>query len=196
MVARTHAEWIAGAFEVLGAPARKPGYLEFLNPRLRPARFDPDLHYVSLDIETDGIDGQILSIALSHQQQHAVLMQGRTEDWPSALPIRWFGDEGSLLQGFLECFRVLDPDLILGWNLINFDLHTIERRCGAHRIAFALGRRGEVARILTSQRGGQAMVANIPGRVALDGIDKALQHQIEFASDVAAQGPHQDLHDR
>jgi len=163
--------FITAPLEVLGTPLQRPGYLELVNPRLRPARFEPTLSYASLDIETDGIDGPILSIALSNQGQEIILMQGEAEQWPTALPIRWYADERRLLQGFFEVFRDWDPDLILGWNLINFDLDYLQRRCRHHRLPFALGRGTENAAILQPQQQGQMRIASIPGRVALDGID-------------------------
>ncbi len=163
--------FITAPFEVLGEPVQKPGYQEMVNPRLRPASFEPRLTYVSLDIETDGMDGQVLSIALSNQEQEAILMQGSEADWSTDLPLRWYADEPTLLKGFFDVFRSLDPDLILGWNLINFDLDYIERRCRRYRVPFALGRGRERATILQPRQSGQVRIASIPGRVALDGID-------------------------
>ena len=69
-----------------------------------------------------------------------ICMQGEAAHWESDLPIRWFGDERTLLAGFLEAFRALDPDLLLGWNLINFDLDYLQRRCRLQRVPFAFGR--------------------------------------------------------
>lgn len=163
--------FITAPFEALGEPVQKPGYLELVNPRLRPTDFEPQLSYLSLDIETDGIDGEILSIAVSNQAQEQVLMQGLAADWSTDLPVRWYPDEHALLQGFFQLFRELDPDLILGWNLINFDLDYIERRSRRYRMPFALSRGGENAAILQPRQPGQTRIASIPGRVALDGID-------------------------
>ena len=89
--------FITTSFEALGDPVQHPGYLELVNPRLRPTNFEPSLTYASLDIETDGIDGPILSIALSNQDQEVILMQGSVEDWPTDLPIQWYADERALL---------------------------------------------------------------------------------------------------
>jgi len=98
-------------------------------------------------------------------------MQGEAAHWESDLPIRWFGDERTLLAGFLDAFRALDPDLLLGWNLINFDLDYLQRRCRLHRLPFAFGRGSDDAAIVAPQRGGQTRFPSLPGRVALDGID-------------------------
>ena len=47
-----------------------------------------------------------------------------------------------------------DPDLILGWNVLNFDLDFLARRCEATGLPFALARGGEGARILQPQSPG------------------------------------------
>ena len=167
--------FITAPLEVIGEPMQKRGYLEFTHPVIRPAHYQPCLRYLSLDIETDGTKGEILSIALSSAQhsleREVVLMQGNGNAWPSELPIRWFSDERTLLTGFFDVFNEWDVDLIIGWNLINFDLNYIERRCQQYGLRFALGRGAEQARILQPQHAGQVRIPNIPGRVALDGID-------------------------
>ncbi|WP_428610183.1 DNA polymerase II [Sedimenticola sp.] len=163
--------FVTAPMQVSGKAVQRDGYLEWINPRIRPADYQPQLSYLSLDIETDGSANQVLSIAYCGPDVAEILMQGEAADWPSDLPIQWVSDETALLRLFLQRLAQLDPDLILGWNLINFDLDYLERRCRAHRIPFALGRGGELAAILQPQQSGQARVASIPGRVALDGID-------------------------
>ncbi|MCW8907386.1 MAG: DNA polymerase II, partial [Sedimenticola sp.] len=163
--------FITAPMRVSGEAAQQAGYRQLVNPRLHPAEYTPALRYLSLDIETDGSASQVLSIAYCGVHEAQVLMQGRADDWPSDLPILWFDDEKALLRGFLQQMQRLDPDLILGWNLINFDLDYLERRCQAHRIPFGLGRGSETAAILQPQQAGQPRIASIPGRVALDGID-------------------------
>jgi DNA polymerase-2 len=163
--------FITTSFELQGDATARQGYLEFNTPRLKPGTYLPELSYLSLDIETDGIDGEILSIAYCGNGIEEVLIQGDPERWPSDLPLVWAADERTLLQLFLQRFSHHDPDLILGWNLINFDLDYLERRCRHHMLRFELGRGAESARILQPQLAGQPRIAAIPGRVALDGID-------------------------
>jgi len=163
--------FITAPMEVSGEARKQDGYRQLVNPRLRPSEYSPALRYLSLDIETDGSASQVLSIAYCGEGEERILMQGRADDWPSDLPILWFDDEAALLRGFLQQMQQLDPDLILGWNLVNFDLDYLERRCQALRIPFTLGRGGESAAILQPQQAGQPRIASIPGRVALDGID-------------------------
>lgn len=163
--------FVTAAFSAQGELIPRHGYSELAHAGIKPAILQPELRYLSLDIETDGMQGEVISIAFCGEGVEAVLIQGEGSDWPSDLPLTWFADEAALLRGFLSEFARIDPDLILGWNLINFDLDYLERRCRRLRIPFQLGRGGELASILQSQRAGQQRTASIPGRVALDGID-------------------------
>jgi DNA polymerase-2 len=163
--------FITASLTAEGKASQCNGHLQMTHPRIRTGEALPHFRYLSLDIETDGIQGEILSIACCGQGIEEILMQGEAGDWENDLPIRWHASEKALLTGFLERIRSLDPDLILGWNLINFDLNYLEQRCRYHGIPFSLGRGDESATILQPQQNGQARVASIPGRVALDGID-------------------------
>ncbi len=169
-------------FTLQGECIQRKGYWELINPQIRPASHIPALRYLSLDIETDGIHGEIFSIAYCGMGVDQILMQGQASDWESDLDILWYADEKALLKGFLERIACLDPDLILGWNLINFDLDYLERRCRNLQIPFTLGRGGEIATVLQPQQANQLRVASIPGRVALDGIDNLKSAFWSFAS--------------
>ena len=114
-------------------------------------------------------------------------MQGSAEQWQTDLPVAWFPDEPHLLRAFLQRISELDPDLLIGWNLINFDLDYLERRCRNYRIPFSLGRNQETAAILQPQQSGQPRIASIPGRVALDGIDNLRAAFWSFESFAARQ---------
>ncbi len=163
--------FIKAPFVVAGDFQKRGGYLQAQAPRLQPGEYQRPLSYLSLDIETDGIDGEVLSIAYCGRGREEILMQGEAARWPTEMPIHWFVNEKELLSAFLNRFSQLDPDLMLGWNVINFDLDYLERRCRHYHLPYTLGRGGERAAILQPQQAGQARIASIPGRVVLDGID-------------------------
>lgn len=174
--------FVTAPFRASGEVSRRDGWLETIAPRLEPAGPVPGFRHLSLDIETDAVAGGILSIACCGPGHEEVLMQGVAEEWPGSQPIRWFPDEKALLQGFLARFRALDPDLVLGWNLVNFDLAYLERRCRHHHLPFRLGRGDSLAAVLPPRQEGQQRVASIPGRVALDGIDNLRSAFYRFES--------------
>lgn len=120
------------------------------------------LSICSLDIETDGVDGPVLSFAIvfrsPERSVERVVVVG------DGVP-----NERALLAELFELVGDLDPDVLIGWNVVDFDLVTLQRRASALGLAFDLGRNGEPARILEGERG-QVSIARIPGRVVLDGI--------------------------
>ncbi|MES9855367.1 MAG: DNA polymerase II [Sedimenticola sp.] len=183
--------FITAPMQISGEAKVKAGYLELRSPQIKQGEYLPDFSFISLDIETDGIDGEILSIAFCGQGHEEILMQGEGKHWPCDLPVHWFTSEALLLRGFIKRFQQLDPDLILGWNLINFDLNILDQHCRRHRIPFAIGRANSTAAVLQPHQPGQPRIASIPGRVALDGIDNLRAAFWSFESfalgDVAAE---------
>jgi DNA polymerase-2 len=163
--------FVNAAFSIHGAAHRHEGYLEFRNPQLKRDDYRARLRRVSLDVESDGLSGQLYSIA-AHGDDVAVVFI------VSDLPVHVDGarvvrcrDEKALLETFFDWLAATDPDLILGWNVINFDLDLIEQRCRPLGVEFAVGRGGDRATVLQPQNARGTKVARVPGRVVLDGID-------------------------
>ena len=163
--------FVTAAFHVQGVARDHGAWLELHNPGIRRARYRPRFKWVALDIETSGFEGRLYSIAVSGESGRRVfLVTDRDLDAPE-VDLVCCRDEREALQGFFQWMERADPDLILGWNVLDFDLDFIERRCEATGVGFALGRGGERARILQPQSRSGVRVARIPGRVPLDGID-------------------------
>ena len=59
---------------------------------------------------------------------------------PTSPGIEVFPDEASLLGALAARIARIDPDLLTGWNVIDFDFKTIIERCGALGLAFDAGR--------------------------------------------------------
>ena len=163
--------FITGAFTVRGEPVRRDGFIEFRNPSLKRSDYRAALRAISLDIETEGLSGALYSIAVHAPNEARVFLLSEAPVVSEAFPIDCFADEKSLLSGFFDWVQRQDPDLILGWNVVSFDLEFLENKCQAVGIALDLGRGGERATILRPQGPGGTHVARIPGRVVLDGID-------------------------
>ena len=163
--------FVTGAFTVRGEPVRRDGFIEFLNPSLKRSDYRSTFRAISLDIETEGLSGALYSIAVHAPDEVRVFLLSEAPVVSEACPIDCFADEKSLLTGFFEWMQHQDPDLILGWNVVSFDLEFLENKCQAVGIALDLGRGGERATILRPQGPGGTHVARIPGRVVLDGID-------------------------
>jgi DNA polymerase II len=145
--------------------------LDLLEPKIRSA--DPDVHLtmLSLDLETDGIDGPLVSAALASDDLvggvRRVIQVGSGQSAPDRTLVP---HERALLIELFHQIEVLDPDLLVGWNVVEFDLTTLEQRATALGVPFSIGRLGERARILPGQTSSERAIARIAGRVVLDGI--------------------------
>ncbi len=138
----------------------------FANPSLSAAELAPELRTLSIDIETTPDASLCFAVALvgcGVQEVHLVA------DRPVAGAIV-HADERALLEAVEARFAALDPDVILGWNVVDFDLRVLVRRAQAQGWTLQLGRvRGET---WFRQDPGftRQSRAEIPGRVVLDGI--------------------------
>lgn len=160
--------FVTSAVALRGTLRRERGLARMLDPQVRAADVRPSLRVLSLDIETDGWEGPVLSIALAGENFERVIMVGRESDRGA---IMFAADEEALLVAAFEALRSYDPDLIVGWNVIEFDLVALEKRCSSLALPFAIGRGGERARVLPGGTSAQQVaIARVPGRVVLDGI--------------------------
>ena len=171
--------FITAGLEIDGEAIQRDGYLEFINPVLKRAAHTPELRCVSLDIETEDLRGQLYSIAVSCEAVEQVfIVKDQPESHDSRIDkgginICWCKSEKEALLGFFEWLRKYDPDVIIGWNVIAFDLDFLQWKCKQLNIALDLGRGNQQQQnsaILLPQQSGHLHLARIPGRVVLDGI--------------------------
>lgn len=160
----------------------------------------PPLKVVSFDIETSMVGEHLYSIA-AHSKWHSssctegrgkpayidvdnsqVFMLGQGEG-VNDFPLFYCPSERSLITMFLAWLQKEDPDILIGWNCINFDLRFLERKCQSLGMPFAIGRDNAVAQWRSSTNNNQYFVL-VPGRAVLDGIDtlKTATYQLESFS--------------
>jgi DNA polymerase II len=162
--------FVQGTLEVSGEFNIAEGYLTAENPKIRKASYEPSLSVVSLDIETSISNGNILSIAVDSDGVSKVFMLGKAR--PSSLPYLEFSDdETSLLLSFMDWFAKLDPDVIIGWSIVAFDLRFLQDRADSLGLEFNIGRGRSPVSWRFLDRGQQRVYAVVPGRVILDGIE-------------------------
>lgn len=166
--------FITASLIARGKLIQKNGHLEIRQPQLKKTDYTPKLRWISLDIETHDLRGRLYSIAISYEDSHQIFMvkhpRQAVPDETSDLNIHWCENEKDALNQFFSWVQDYDPDLILGWNVIGFDLAFIKWKCQQIKMPFALGRGGETATVLEAQTAGQISVARVPGRIVLDGI--------------------------
>lgn len=161
--------FIQGQIEVEGLEKAQPGYMQISKAQSRKTQhYNPNLCMVSLDLECSA-KGVLYSVGLDCPRDKRVIMVG--EPQPSQeLEIEWVSDEKALLLALVQWFVQYDPDIIIGWNVIGFDMRLLLQRAQAHNIKLTLGRgRQECLYRQTAQN--QNGFINIPGRVVIDGID-------------------------
>ena len=162
---------IKGGCEIEGESA--PGELitkVFDNPLLRPAQVSVEARVLSFDIETDPKGEKLLAISMFAPGVDEVLIVDGSERPMPEKAIRC-ANERAALDAFCERVRSLDPDVITGWNTIDFDFTVLERIAARVRHPFHLGRDTGAIRIRKAEGYFGSGQANIPGRVVLDGID-------------------------
>ncbi|MFL5299081.1 MAG: DNA polymerase domain-containing protein [Anaeromyxobacteraceae bacterium] len=155
---------LAGPVALRGEPV--PGRrvdLVFVNPELAPTAAAPTLAWLALDIETDR-GGAVTAVSLAGAGGPGeVLFVGPAVDSPTVTSVP---SERALLTLLGERLRARDPDVVTGWNVVDFDLQVLAARHAAHGIPFDVGRvPGGVA---LRSRTGVGRPVELTGRAVLD----------------------------
>src|SRR5262249_19811845 len=131
-----------------------------------PTRFVPALKVLSIDVETDLRARHLYAIAIAGLGADRVLIVG-----PGPLAgAECFEGERELLVRFFALLDRLDPDVLTGWNVIDFDLGVLRALCARHRIPFRLGRTNDETIIQRDQGFTRDPRAVAPGRQVLDAL--------------------------
>jgi len=168
-----------GAIEFQGQPCQRQGYMQIQQAKLRGTDYVPDLKVVSVDLECSP-SGELYSIALYSEEFARVLMIGAAQ--PTAADVTWVANEKALLLSFENTLSELDPDLIIGWNLVNFDFRLLLRRAENQGIRLRLGRAGSYASWRDARDDSNSGFITLPGRVVIDGIAALKTATYQFPS--------------
>lgn len=181
--------FVYGCAAFSGMTQHVQGYRSFSQAQLKPADYVPRFKVLSLDIECSE-HGELYSIGLAANDYQCVLMIGEQAkdnppDW-----ITWVADEKALLLALIDAVKAYDPDIFIGWNVVNFDFRLLIKQAQKHNISLTLGR-GKQPVIWRDARGevNQGFVS-MPGRLVVDGIDAlktATYHFDSFSLEFVAQ---------
>ncbi|WP_285835158.1 DNA polymerase II [Halomonas sp. NCCP-2165] len=174
--------FITAPVEVTGTPDGQGGLRD---ARLRPAPdYRPPLSMVSLDIETSG-RGELYSIALESGAERRVLMLGPASDEDGAaldFALDYCASRGELLARLNAWFAEHDPDVIIGWNLVQFDLRLLQKHAEALGVPLRLGREGTALEWRAHGSQENYHFVSAPGRLIVDGIEALRGATWQFAS--------------
>jgi len=193
--------FIRGGAEIQGDWQQHDDFLLCQQGRMKPsteAIKDTDLSILSVDIETSfpkqGLPDHLFSIALSgdvflsdsqglrqKQRVNQIWMIGDKES-PSAAHCQYIETEQQLLEIFFTEIQRLDPDVIIGWNFIQFDMDFIQRKCDELEVPFILGRNQQEVSWRHDQNKVSRSYVHVPGRCIIDGIEMLRQAQYQFES--------------
>jgi DNA polymerase-2 len=155
---------LTGPVAIRGEPT--PGRrvdLVFVDPELSPSTTATPLAWLALDIETDRAETVTAASLAGPSGPGEVHFVGPA--LPSTAVIS-HPSEAALLAALAERLRVRDPDVVTGWNVIDFDLRVLHGRCQALGIPFDMGRtQGDLA---VRARPGTRQKAEVAGRAVLD----------------------------
>jgi DNA polymerase-2 len=149
------------------------------NVRLQPGSYLPQFTVMSIDIESDYQTDALFSVAFVTPTTNKTLIIGQGRD--NEL-IEFVDDESALLRRWIEWVEKTDPDIFIGWNLVNFDFRLLQKKSQALGIPLAVGRAGSVPIWRKAQTETEHYFITIPGRVVLDGIDVLKSATWSFSS--------------
>jgi DNA polymerase II len=159
--------FIYAQVELTGELSKMGSKLFFKNPIVKAANCTPLLKTVSIDIETDRMNSvysAAFHLKFGESEKKLVLMRGDGEnrEW-----LHYYKSERELLEGVKNYILAEDPDIIIGWHVVGFDLNILEKRGSELNIPFNIGRGGRG--ISLRKRDNGSYFVNVPGRVVMDG---------------------------
>ena len=173
-------------------------YRAIKSVRCKSANYFPDLSVVSLDIETSmnardlysiAVYAPLLSIVFMVSEDGAEDESEASHQFSSMINIVWCKSPRECLQRFLAWLNEYDPDIIIGWHVVQFDCWVLSKLCERWKVPFTFGRAKKIPHRRVegeAYSGGhndkkdtadadwmdrQRRYLQVPGRVVLDGIE-------------------------
>lgn len=154
--------WFDGTPDATGA---------LLDAQMKPAPdYRPPLKLVSLDIETTA-QGDLYSIALEGCGERQVYMLGPPNKTDAVdFKLDYCDTRGQLLERLNQWLATHDPDAIIGWNVVQFDLRVLHEHAQRLNVPLLLGR-GEEPMTWREHGSRNHYFAAAAGRLIIDGIE-------------------------
>jgi DNA polymerase-2 len=169
--------FITASVSIEGSLNENDGFRDITPSDLRATEYRPQLNAVSVDIETDYHASTLYSIGIYSGDVSIVYMVGPTEDSIDQaddggnLELYQLNSEREVISAFVKKILDLDPDVIMGWNIVNFDLRCLQDFCDRLKMPLLLGRNNEAISWRKERDSTDRYCALLPGRVVLDGIE-------------------------
>ena len=154
--------WFGGTPDVSGA---------LCDAQMKPsADYRPPLKLVSLDIETTA-QGDLYSIALEGCGERQVYMLGPPNKTDAVdFKLDYCDTRAQLLERLNQWLATFDPDAIIGWNVVQFDLRVLHEHAQRLKVPLMLGR-GDEPMAWREHGSRNHYFAAAAGRLIIDGIE-------------------------
>lgn len=154
---------------LFGGKAGEGGML--VEAQMKPVPdYRPPLKLVSLDIETTA-QGDLYSIALEGCGERQVYMLGPPNNTDAVdFKLDYCDTRAELLERLNVWLATHDPDAIIGWNLVQFDLRVLHEHAQRLNVPLLLGRGGD-AMGWREHGSRNHYFAAAAGRLIIDGIE-------------------------
>ncbi len=164
--------FVAGGAHLYGEPRRRGQYLLLENPAVKSSQYRPALKVVSFDIETAMEGLHLYSIAVHGKstdgEVRQVFMSGKGAQQAFVVTC---ANQEDVLQAFLDWIADYDPDVLIGWNVVNFDTRYLQRVADHLGRRLLLGRERRPGHWREQDEDGERYSVQFSGRVILDGIE-------------------------
>lgn len=112
------------------------------------------------------------------------------ENQPITYDLQFLKTESEVIKAFLASVEEIDPDILIGWSVVNFDLSFLQSKCEQLGIDFNLGRHSKSVRWRAAKKTfsssdtsfPERRYALVPGRAVLDGIEMLRSATYSFES--------------
>lgn len=141
----------------------------YREPKIKAAKdYRPkNLKILSFDVESEHKEnGEIYCISVVCDKTKKVFINSK-EKVGGAVSCN---NEEEVLEKFIQEIIDLDPDVITGWNVIDFDLAYLSKKCKQFKIPFDIGREKGKVKVRLEENFFRDSKADISGRVVLDGL--------------------------
>ncbi|MEM4330953.1 MAG: DNA polymerase II [Candidatus Pacearchaeota archaeon] len=149
----------------------------YTNPTIKPVeKFNIELKIISLDLESSR-KGELLCCGI-YSEGYKKSFIVSDEEIKESITCK---NEKECLEKIKEEIIKLDPDIITGWNLIDFDLFYLKEKFKKYKISFDIGRNEEEIKLKIEKNFFRNSSADIFGRVVLDGLNLIRDPSIQNA---------------
>ncbi len=151
----------------------QPSGSQLVNARLKPhPDYRPALKWLSLDIETTQ-HGELYCIGLEGCGRRDVYMLGPANGDASQLDfnLEYVDSRPQLLEKLNAWLQQYDPDVVIGWNVVQFDLRVLQKHADRYGIPLRFGRDQQPLEWREHGFKPGVFFAQATGRLIIDGIE-------------------------